>query len=767
MNRQIIIPALILAILPAALSAQPATGLPAFGSFSGGTFDTVNNGNLNVYFQIPIVNKAGRGIPFTYTLNYNSSIWYPSGGAWMQAGNWGWTAATAVPLTGYVSYHASPQVCLGQPFTVYAGWAYNDPYGVAHYFPGDVLSTGGMTGGCPTGPTTLTNVSAYDGSGYLIGTITGPGSPGPSYSGLVAANGVQIGAPLQSQTGAGSLTDRNGNIISATASGPSFMDTLGDTVLTISGSGTPSSPTVLSYTNPSSGSSSYKINYTALTVQTAFGCSGITEYGATVQNLISGITLPDGSSYSFTYEATPNHSPNVTGRLASVTLPTGGTIGYAYSGASNGITCADGTAETLKRTTPDSANPWIYVHSESGCASLSAWCTTITDPSTPSNQTVVSFQPDAPSGGQTNGYEVQRIVNQGASTPLLTVDTCYNGQSPPCPTVAIGALPPTQITTRSTPAGYTLEAYKTTKYNSNALPIEVHEYDYGNGGQGTLLRETVTAYASLGNNIVNMPSSITVETGSAIVALTKYTYDQGGVTGTSNTPQHTSVTGSRGNVTTVQYLTAGSTYLTQTYSYYDTGNVNVFTDVNSGQTTYAYGSGTSCGNSFPTGVTEAVPGLTQSYVWNCNGGVSTSTKDENGQYWYTTYNDPNYWRPTSTADPATATTNLHYYTGPFASESTLNFNGTTSTADTRTTLDGLGRAHVTQRRQTQGGTNYDSVEMDYNAVGLPSMVTVPYTGTAGEPDPSDPNAVGTTTTYDALGRPLTVTDGGGGTTTYN
>jgi hypothetical protein len=136
--------ALTFAFLPAALFGQPATGLPPFGSFSGGPFDTVNNGNLNVYFQIPIVNKAGRGLPFTYTLTYNSSVWYPSGAAWTPVNNLGWNAVTSVELTGYVSHYASPQVCLGQPFTVYSGWAYHDPYGVTHYFSGDVLSTGSL-----------------------------------------------------------------------------------------------------------------------------------------------------------------------------------------------------------------------------------------------------------------------------------------------------------------------------------------------------------------------------------------------------------------------------------------------------------------------------------------------------------------------------------------------------------------------------------------------------------------------------------------------
>ena len=580
-------------------------------------------------------------------------------------------------------------------------------------------------------------------------------------------NGAQISAPLapygSQTTGAGSLTDRNGNIISVgSGSTPTFTDTLGDAALTVSGSGTPPSPTVLSYTNPSGGSSSYKVTYTAYTVQTAFGCSGTAEYGASPQNLISSITQPDGTSYTFTYETTPGHAPNVTGRLASVILPAGGAISYEYIGGSNGITCADGSAATLKRFTPDSASPWVYTHSESGCASGCTWCTTLTDPS--NDQTLFSLTPWSPSGGQTNAYEEQREVYQGSSTLLQTVNTCYNGATPPCPTAVITSFPPGQVTTSTIPGGYTLQAWQTTTYNTYGLPLTFDEYSYGNGAQGGLVRSTVTAYASLGNEIVDMPKSVSVyNLNGGLVVQTNYTYDQGTVTATSGTPQHASISGSRGNATTVQYLTGGSTYLTQTYTYYDTGNVNVFTDTNGGQTTYAYGSGTSCGNSFPTGVTEAVTTLTLSYAWTCSGGVAASMIDENGEMWSAGYTDLNYWRPTSTTDPTAATTALSYYTGPFAAESTLNF-GTNSTADTRSILDGLGRTHVTQQRQGQGSAYYDSVETDYDAEGRPNQVTVPYTETAGQTNSSAPR---TTTTYDALGRPTQVVDNSGDTITYS
>ena len=52
-------------------------------------------------------------------------------------------------------------------------------------------------------------------------------------------------------------------------------------------------------------------------------------------------------------------------------------------------------------------------------------------------------------------------------------------------------------------------------------------------------------------------------------------------------------------------------------------------------------------------------------------------------------------------------TALTYSISPSAwsTQSTLNFNSTTSTADTLTTLDSQGRPHVTQQRQSQGSSN--------------------------------------------------------------
>ena len=56
---------------------QAATGLPPFGSFALGEIDAVNLANGNVHIQIPLVHKAGRGIPFDYLWSNDSTVWTP------------------------------------------------------------------------------------------------------------------------------------------------------------------------------------------------------------------------------------------------------------------------------------------------------------------------------------------------------------------------------------------------------------------------------------------------------------------------------------------------------------------------------------------------------------------------------------------------------------------------------------------------------------------------------------------------------------------
>jgi len=749
----------VLLLSSSAAFAQPVTGLPPFGSFSGGPFDTVNNANLNVYFKIPILNKAGRGQNLSYALSYDSSVWSPVSASGSQAWTptpattWGWTTVTNAPqaLVGYVTFTTVQQGCPTNPpyntqwyyWNTYSNFKYVDNAGTSHPIPALSISDFQSGSKCGGGPPMTQTMTAPDGSGYQVTASTWAGL---GYAYLVSAiqpNGTSAGV-IGGPTGPGTSQDSNGNQISSTAgSGITITDTLGTTALVVA----PGTPMTLTYTNPLGTTSHYTVNYTSKAVQTAFGCSSIAEYGPTAVNLVTSIVLPDSTQYALTYEATPGYPNNVTGRIASITLPTGGTIDYTYSGGSHGITCADGSTATLARQTPDGT--WTYAHSESA----NPWTTTITDPA--SNVTSLSFQ---------GIYEVQRTASTGGSVGL-TVSACYNGVTSNCTATAV-TQPISQVAvTRTVPSttSSSVQSQSVSWYNGYGLPTEVDEYDYGTSGTnpqpGGLARKTTTSYASLGNGIVNRPSAVTVydSSGTTIVAQTSYAYDQSAAVATSGTPQQASVSGSRGNPTAVSFQT-GTRVLNRTFTYFDTGNVQTATDTNGAQTTYTYGA---CGNSFATNAALPLTLSTQA-AWNCTGGVQSSVTDANSKTTTATYSDANFWRPASIADPTNATTTISYATSPTATESALNFNGSTSTVDTRTTLDGLGRSHISQKRQGQGSSNYDSVETDYDSLGRPWRVTVPYKAAAGGTFSVGPSTV---TYYDALSRAtqvMQVNNAGGG-----
>ncbi len=93
----------------------------------------------------------------------------------------------------------------------------------------------------------------------------------------------------------------------------------------------------------------------------------------------------------------------------------------------------------------------------------------------------------------------------------------------------------------------------------------------------------------------------------------------------------------------------GTTTIHRTKSYFDTGTLNTDTDPNTNPTTYIYGAG-SCGNSFPTQITDAL-GHSNNLVWDCNGAVKTSVADPNNKTTSFVYGDPNFWRLTQTNSP--------------------------------------------------------------------------------------------------------------------
>jgi len=792
--------------------SQVSTGTPPLGSFGGGPFDVVNLGNLNVHFAVPVFNRAGRGMSFRYNLSYDSSVWTPvtSSGVtqWQPASNWGWRGDTEVATGYYTNTITQRTWCNSGTETIASNWVYHDKFGVAHAFAGSaVMYRYGRDFDCGGEGIYPFTATATDGSGYTLTTSSRSIEAG----GFTSRSGAILSVPYNTGNGAGTVTDANGNEITVNTSGQ-FFDTLSSTVpvLTVSAPSPPASAT-FSYTAPSGATASYTMNYTQYTVETKFGISGVTEYGPLANSLVSSIQLPDGTEYQFTYEKTPGSCTPlsgtysgycVTGRIASVTLATGGTISYAYSGGpdSTGIYSDGSTAgitRTLTATTTAPAETWTYARTlVSGTPGPgSKWTTTVTDPG--SNHTVMSFAEDAAVTAQNgntyttatyNFYETQRQAYQGSVSSnncsatvttnclLLTTTRCYNANYASCSTATVTS-PISQTDAYAQPAGGATRLSEVL-LNTYGLVTDDKEYDYGavtGSAPGTthLIRETVTAYASLGNGIVNKPSGITVydwTSGSKVeIANSSYGYDQTAVTTTTGTPQHVSVTGSRGNLTTATTYTSGTATLSQTKTYYDTGTLNVSTGVNGAQTTYIYSSATnpynssftaSCGNSFATTIDEPLS-LTRSMQWNCEGGIPEQVTDENGNPLSSSYTDPYFWRPASTTDQMSNVTDLTYHGQTVVETSLQNFNSGHSAADMRVTVDGFNRTIFSQRLQAPGGTEYDTSEIDYNAVGEVSATRMPYAATA-SPTSEDTSAPETTTTYDALGRVLTTQDADGG-----
>src|SRR5208337_223162 len=154
-----------------------------------------------------------------------------------------------------------------------------------------------------------------------------------------------------------------------------------------------------------------------------------------------------------------------------------------------------------------------------------------------------------------------------------------------------------------------------------------------------------------------------------------------------------------------------------------------------------------------------VNNLSTSATWDCYAGLVTSVAGLNGKTTSYAYNDP-YSRLTSVTDPSGAVTNITYT--PATSESTLNFNSGASTVDVLTTVDALGRPFLTQRKQNPSSNMYDTVETFYDdagrVIGVSSPCSAPAGGTC---------SGGTTISPDALGRPTSITDAGGGTVSFS
>jgi len=342
----------------------------------------------------------------------------------------------------------------------------------------------------------------------------------------------------------------------------------------------------------------------------------------------------------------------------------------------------------------------------------------------------------------------------------------------------------------------TVNMFPNGEYGPASAPVtwgnikEKREYDWGSGAPGLLLRRTTYSYLHtdtsvnpnsnrtlyLAKNIADRPTSEVVKDGSGnIIAQTKYYYDEGTLTPTSNAVQHNYTTFPstykiRGNLTRIsRWLNATGAWLDTTYTYDDLGNRLSMTDSLGHQTTYDYTdrfSGANCNTTgfptfaLPTKVTDVAGHRVQNTYFQCTS-LAQNFKDENDLQFGSagssfTYDLVNRLLTTGHSDGGTVSTSY---------QDSLPLQTTTVTAITGASVptgvtpnlshtsvvvsDLLGRVSQTQSINPEG-TEY--VDTTYDLDGRVSTVSNPHHSTA------NPSLDGITIYgYDALGRTTSVT----------
>ena len=585
---------------------------------------TLDSGNL--YLDIPLYSRSARGMPAAGShLYYNSQFWHPApitgGGTYpVDPGNGGWSSGRGPSLDVQVQpRNVETQSCPAQyPYgniQEFESWIATEANGTLHQFftntqTYDIDCVDYNGNAWVPGAGYPTESGASDGNGFYIdvnkniatvyssnGSIltgptlpAGPESPNGNYSIFFPATGGGAKDTL------GSLID---GVDSCQVSNFSETAYLNDTPYKAQDPIT-CTLSVPSWDGASNATVSYSITNSYIPVCTAFFpanqsagdfCGGIW--------VVTNIGLPDGTSYSFTYDqgTTSGHF----GLLTGITLPTGGNIQVGYSilspstnGPLNLFTTVHTVTDNGGQTTIDST---LSGGSRSWDGTLTLYPVTVTYPAH-------QLSPKTPAVTDQSLYSIATATTNGVSSTTLTKVDKLAG-----------------TTVRSTSMDYTFPQYPSfsqTTWSETGDTLRT-DYTYSNGQPAdrkqtlngaeyrTLhtdyLGDTATTPYVSQYHMVSYPSRVQIlDASKNPIAETDYTYDEysssycGG-----SVPMLTTITGAtghddsrganfvaRGNPTTIKSLTSGGNTVT-THRCYDTlGNVTGVVDGNGGLTKFDY-----------------------------------------------------------------------------------------------------------------------------------------------------------------------------------
>lgn len=858
---------LALSFASAALSDQPSLqsgAVPDIGSDDG---VSLQNGQLFVSIPLPIASpQRGGRLDFNFTLTANSVPWSVK---YLTASNspsscvpgvnsCAWTDSlgrtqTVGNLTGGAGLARGWDIALHRTVlteTISNNDGTDSSGGESQHF---LVTSDGATHHLQdiSANQDMTHYAAVDGSGYQV-FQSNPGQYGIYQSamiidrkgnqfsvswGTVGNNGCTSrstksgAAPFitittitncDSFTTTSKITDVNGNIYTLVGAGGGVgMDTKGATPPTEVAAGTPNSGACQSVaglpiaSTATVGYLGYKGStqtitecFANYTLQTGFNQAGVVEFPATSKALMVTAVLPDGTKYTFDYDAY--------GNLTYIGLPKGGNIRYAWETVNFGITGCGNAAKVSRavqsRTVSDN-NGHAYTTSYAWGAlqSNGTLTNTVTDPLGNDEAHVFSVFANSNAGSVAGATGCQGLVETStqrykgtgvARSPLEQTDVAYSAAALPAEPVSdfesgliIGNVFATSITTTDAVANRMMKVVRTPDTGLGAgkpffgLPMREQTYDWGQGAPGPLLQETDVTYLWQNDSrylaaiILDPPASVIVKDGGGNqTGRIDYTYDgsvnmvASGVT-TQHGPAPNAV---RGNLTTIATWlnTRAASPITKPFNFYDTGErvddiqpANWNTDH---RTEFRYdATGTYVTEvDMPSTNNSVIAGMpTVAHIIKSQRDFSTglvmSVTDENGNV--TAYDYDNMGRPSHQTNSdggqgasyynalGAVINNLETDVFPGTIDGTSNLSTLAYITDTDVTYDGLGRTILTRKLLSStgngSGTTYTraTVQATYDAFGRPLTTTNPYITT------NDATFGITQTQYDALGRVTQVT----------
>lgn len=535
-----------------------------------GYFDA-STGNLHI--AIPLGTWPQRGShTFSAALVYDSRIWYINNGTWQPTNipnsTLGWRLVTSPTLGGSVTHNTQIYSCpcLGDnckstpKYYIYSNFQWTDAFGTVRAFP---ITTEYDPQNCDQGDIPTGSAFGKDASGYYMSVTNYT-----TVSSVSAVDGTQVFPALKDRNGNYFTSDSNGNIV----------DTLGRTPVTVTTNcNGQSTETCYNVLNSQGGRSTYTLTTETVYISTSFGQSGVTEYSGYV-TAVQSIQLPDGTSYSFTYDAGPSGGY---GELTEMILPTHGSAVYGFTTYSD----AFGNSNRWLSTKTSSGNLWTYTPAKSSCGAGYSFCQQVLVTRPSGDTALYYFGSNAGSNGSWLGTIAYK---NGSSNQQGFEEYTY--------TSGLTDVQKASHLTQPTDSGTADTNVVEYTYLNNASPLisKISEWNYYPNGSQPANPYRITTLSSYCDGA---PGSVTVTdgTGSTTVAQTNTTFDSygsglismSGITHHDDTNYGQTYT-TRCNPTSISKLVNGTTYLTTSMTYDTTGQVRSATDPKGNSTSLDY-----------------------------------------------------------------------------------------------------------------------------------------------------------------------------------